>query len=602
MRKVAILVLVLLSYVLKAQDEITIPETMKFADMELKLSDGLRKKLGEEVKALTQNKKYLQIKMDRADFYFPIIDRVFDEEGFFHDFKYLCLQESSLISDAVSTSNAVGFWQFKKETAQEVGLTVNGEIDERKHISASTRGAIKYIKRNNFFFNNWIYAVMAYNTGVGGAKNLVDEKYFGEKKMNLGNDTHWYVIKFLAHKIAFENLLGKNHNPALYAVEYLPDGDKTLSAVADKTNVDIALLKEYNKWLSASRIPDEKPVTVIVPAKAEEREKVIASLGKNVITTGTKQPYYTLTTDPKDTPPAVKGNTNTATNTSTPVKNTPKEKGAYGTYYQHSIFKWNGIKSIMAKKDDTPSILANEAGISLNQFLKYNDMKSFDPIVAGKSYYLKKKKSKARLSYHTVKKGETVWSIAQEYGMRKKKLLQKNRMKEGDFLEPGRKLWLKNTRPEDTPIEFDKSVLKEEPKVTKEEPKVIKTEPVQVTASVAVRVVDTTMYKVHKIVEGQTLYGISKMYNTTVDSLTAWNGGTTVKKDELMIVGRKGKNNVSAPATVTPVANEVVHTVAQGETLYSISKKYQVTTEQIKNWNNKQADSVSLGEQIRILK
>ena len=86
--------------------------------------------------------------------YFPIIENIFKEEGVPDDFKYLSLQESGLISDAVSTSNAVGFWQFKDFTAREVGLRVDKQIDERKNIVSSTRGAAVYLKRNNFLMNN----------------------------------------------------------------------------------------------------------------------------------------------------------------------------------------------------------------------------------------------------------------------------------------------------------------------------------------------------------------------------------------------------------------------------------------------------------------
>jgi membrane-bound lytic murein transglycosylase D len=598
MKRISFLILLFVSFFAFSQEEVEIPKTMKFADMELKFSDGLRKKLSEEVKSLTQNKKYLQIKLDRADFYFPIIDRVFDEEGFFHDFKYLCLQESSLISDAVSTSNAVGFWQFKKETAQEVGLTVNSEIDERKHISASTRGAIKYLKRNNFYFNNWIYAVMAYNTGVGGAKNLVDEKEFGAKKMNLDEKTHWYIIKFLAHKIAFENLLGKNHSPAMHAIEYLPENENSLSSIADKTKVDLEQIKEYNKWLSSSRIPSDKPITVIVPTKAEEKDKVVNVLGKNVISTGSTQTYYALS---QKNEPVVKE----------AIKETPKynptgkDKEAYTNASIHSFFKWNGIKSVLAKNGDTPAILANAAGISLNKLLKYNDIKSFDNIIPGKNYYLKAKKSKAKVSYHIVKEGETIWSISQDYGVKKSKILQKNRMKESDYLEPGRKLWMKEIRPENVEIEIVKQATKPKQETLKpnlpiqkplETPKTNEDDKIvyqQKGTATTITVIDTLLYKTHLVAESQTMYSISKMYNTSLDSLVKWNNSTQINVGQSLIVGRKIKD-------ISGKNNYIKHKVVAGETLYKIAKQYYVTLEQIKQWNNKTADTVSLGEELKI--
>ena len=72
----------------------------------------------------------------------------------------------------------VGFWQFKEGTAREVGLTVDRNIDERMNITASSHAAAKYLKKNNFFFDNWIYALLAYNTGPGGAEQHVEKRYF----------------------------------------------------------------------------------------------------------------------------------------------------------------------------------------------------------------------------------------------------------------------------------------------------------------------------------------------------------------------------------------------------------------------------------------
>jgi hypothetical protein len=69
----------------------------------------------------------------------------------------MLLQESALIPDAVSTSKAVGFWQFKDFTAIEMGLRVDREVDERMNIASSSRAAARYLKKNNTFFNNWLY-------------------------------------------------------------------------------------------------------------------------------------------------------------------------------------------------------------------------------------------------------------------------------------------------------------------------------------------------------------------------------------------------------------------------------------------------------------
>jgi len=126
------------------------------------------------------------------------------EENVPDDFKYLVIQESALIPDAISSANAVGFWQFKESSGQEVGLRIDRNIDERMNVVSATRGACRYLKTNNFYYDNWLYALLAYNTGRGGAETHIDSRHFGDKKMEINKHTHWYVKKYLAHKIAFQ--------------------------------------------------------------------------------------------------------------------------------------------------------------------------------------------------------------------------------------------------------------------------------------------------------------------------------------------------------------------------------------------------------------
>jgi len=81
----------------------------------------------------------------RAERYFPIIEEILRQNGIPDDFKYLCVAESGL-SNAISPSQAVGFWQFLKATAQEYKMEVNNNVDERYNVIASTQAACNYLK------------------------------------------------------------------------------------------------------------------------------------------------------------------------------------------------------------------------------------------------------------------------------------------------------------------------------------------------------------------------------------------------------------------------------------------------------------------------
>src|SRR5687767_8466686 len=170
-----------------------VPHKMDFAGITLVIRDDARKEIQRDVDALTKSPRHYNIKVERARSYFPIIEKVFAEERLPDDFKYLALQESALIADAVSSSNAVGFWQFKDFTAIEMGLRVDKDVDERLNIVSSSRAAARYIKKNNFYFNNWIFALQAYQMGAGGAMKAVPKNLSGAKHMEITSSTYWYV-------------------------------------------------------------------------------------------------------------------------------------------------------------------------------------------------------------------------------------------------------------------------------------------------------------------------------------------------------------------------------------------------------------------------
>ena len=178
-----LLIWLLVSPIIVLGQSPVVPSHFFFADLKIKLTDRAREEIQEDVNALTRSQKYFRAKVNRANLYLPIIERILKEEKVPDDFKYLCIQESALIPDAVSSSNAVGFWQFKKPTGQEVGLRIDSWIDERMNIVSSTRAASTYLKTNNSHFDNWIYALLSYNTGLSGAQKLVQPKHFGAKKM-----------------------------------------------------------------------------------------------------------------------------------------------------------------------------------------------------------------------------------------------------------------------------------------------------------------------------------------------------------------------------------------------------------------------------------
>jgi membrane-bound lytic murein transglycosylase D len=587
-----------------------IPEKIEFAGMQLKLSESVRRSLKADVEMITKNQKYFLQKVDRANLYFPVIENIFKEEGFPDEFKYLALQESSLISDAVSSSKAVGYWQFKKESAQEVGLRVDHVVDERMNIVAASRGAAAYLRKNNFTLNNWIYALLSYNVGLGGVKPMVKEKYRGATHMDIDDNMHWYVIRFLAHKLAYENVVGKSkHSLGLVLIEDKNSGNKTLEEIARTASLDLTAVQSYNKWLLASRVPDDRSYSVILPVPSAAAPELLTVINHKA---EEKKPVV----EQKEEKEKPKDKTSKY-NSKKILTEPPIEVINNGSDVAMLVFL-NRIKAIQAQQGDDIPKLAFKAGVSIESFLAYNDLRRFDKIIPNNFYYLQPKRSKALVLKHTVLPGETLWDISQKYGIQISSIRKKNRMERKHTPEAGRVLWLRMKRPKNIPVEVI-PVVKEEIKKPKDSKKEIlpevKTDPEKIKLDSIVPLLkpikpDTSsgkispslpQYKIHIVNSGETMYGISRLYQVNVDSLKKWNGMFTneLKLGQELRINEKS-NSVSG--SYTNSTKSKTHIVKPGETIYKISREYGVSIEEIRTWNNKTDINVSIGEELIIKK
>lgn len=500
-----------------------VPSVIYFADMTLRLNEQARREIQADVNALYRSPNYFQIKLDRVNLYMPVVERVLREQGVPVDMKYLVIQESSLIADAVSTSNAVGFWQFKKGTAEEVFMRVDNQIDERKNIVSSTRGAAEYLKKHQRYLDNWAIALISYQMGLGGARGHFGDQHKGKRTMEIDRNSHWYLKKFLAHKIAFEGQVGRLVSNGDYLHEHAVKGPTSLAAVAKTLGVSENHLKEYNKWTTTGQIPPDKVYVVsyirkgvapIRPAIADYEPRIEAG----------PQPVSTPVRQNSNAFPRVTGNTANAT--------------------QRGQVKVNGIQAVLASNNGSIEQLSNQADVTERKLRRVNDMKRTDPIVAGTYYYTKRKKGKGEVSEHTVQPGESLWEIAQLYGIRLHSLKAKNRIYKDSDLRAGMVLKLQGyrARNEEIRIVAPSSI---QPTRT--------TAPVQVAASrptysspptetassanTAASSQPSTLLDIEHVVQpGDTLYAISRKHGVSVDQIKAWNN---IDASNLLKVGQK---------------------------------------------------------------
>jgi membrane-bound lytic murein transglycosylase D len=507
-----------------AAQRVEVPHKVEFAGITLMIHDDARREIQKDVDAMTASPRHFQIKVERARTYFPLIEKIFREEGVPDDFKYLALQESALIPDAVSSSNAVGFWQFKDYTAIEMGLRVDREIDERLNIVSSSRAAARYLIKNNQFFDNWLYALQSYQMGAGGVMKSVQDTQAGSKRMEITGKTYWYVKRFLAHKIAYEGAI--KGTPQVQVVAFENNGQMKLERLAKETQVDESALYELNKWVKSGTIPGDKKYVVLLPIEGgsvPHTEALVASSRIEV------------------SPDA-------------PVKVAVPRANAIEK-------KVNGVRAVQALAGEDAAQLAARSDVDLGQFLRWNDLSSGDVITPGRFYFLGRKRLKGSENFHKVSPGESLWVVSQMYGIQMKRLLRYNRMEGGVEPAAGTMLYLASRRPKADAV---MARVADPLEVNSEE---------TFSWSVSPKASEAVMSEVGQRAEAPETVS-PDVLPKDVDSLKILQASKTIET-----LG----DTVQSISLPIPASGE--HTVQAGETLYGIAKVYNLTVMELVSLN-----------------
>ncbi|AFK04657.1 Lytic transglycosylase catalytic [Emticicia oligotrophica DSM 17448] len=563
-----------------------VPKKVEFAGITIKLDDDAQKLIQKEVNTLlTPENKYLIDKLERIQWYFPVIESILEEEEIPEDFKYVAVAESSLLPDAISSSNAVGFWQMKQATAQELGLRIDSEIDERKNIYASTKAAALYLKRNNLIYKNWVSTLYSYTLGVAGVSKLIPPHWANGNEINFDGQTDRYLLKTIAHRIAFEYRINRMKESRFSFVEYRNSKGKSLDDIATIFDVDAIELKKLNSWLIADNIPRDKDYSVAILVPIENLENIQSKLSKPVELTSSNAKFPIL-------------------KRITPSSASPEEPVFY---------EINGKKGILAQAGDDIAALARNGKMKIPDFLRYNDMTAMDLAEEGRIYYLQKKNKKGPVPQHIVLQEQNLWQISQIYGIRLKNLLRLNRLRTVKPIQKGRVIYLQKKRPKNEPIDAintkeieesenvplkeqyentdEKAITKENTKNDrKKENKTPKNNSKNTNIPENTSVVETNKQN-PRLREEDDIIVISDSDETEENT-----NRTPINQTPPATVKNTPVNPIQSPVkpntgkNSTPITNNVqnsgTHKVEVGQTLYSIARQYNITIKELAEWND----------------
>lgn len=240
----------------------------------------------------------------RAGRYAPVLSKIMADNGLPRDLIYLAMAESGFQNHARSWAKAVGPWQFMPATGKKFGLNIDWYVDERRDPLKATIAAANYLKTLHGLFGSWELAAAGYNAGEGKiarAIRMYHTKDFWAltKGRYLRPETKNYVPKIMALAIIGKNLevFGFNEiefEKTLDYEEIMVKGNADLYEVAEVLELDFEELKKYNPEIVRWQIPpylESYPLRIPVGAKEPwdnyvEKDSVVADSFKTYVTNG----------------------------------------------------------------------------------------------------------------------------------------------------------------------------------------------------------------------------------------------------------------------------------------------------------------------------
>lgn len=202
------------------------------------------------------------------------------------------------------------------------------------------------------------------------------------------------------------------------------------------------------------------------------------------------------------------------------------------------------------------------------------------PIVPQDSINTLQRLAQAKVRYYRVKRGDNLTTIAQKYDVAIEDLKKWNNIK-GNKVAYG-----KNLRINGTDVEQKLSAVA---KVELDKKAVIKDS------------LGSKMDSFYVVQKGDNLSAIAKKFNISVADLQEWNKLTN-NNIQLGASLQIAKNSIKEDVVAAPERKDIQYVVQKGDNLGNIAKKFGVSLDDLKQWNNLTTNSIALGSTLIVAK
>lgn len=450
----------------------------------------------------------LEHALARSGRYREMISRVFREEGVPQDLIYLAQAESGFHPLALSRAGARGMWQFMASRASGYGLERNWWVDERQDPEKSTHAAAHHLKDLYNQFGDWYLAMAAYNSGPGTVQKAVQRTGYADfwelyRRNVLPGETRNYVPIIVAVTIMAKN-------PAQYALEHItPESSLKSEKVTIHYPVDLRLVSE------------------IVDSSVADLQEL--------------NPALLRLTTPKDSAFDLHLPIGTTEKFQTVIASIPPDMRVWWRY--HRVQSGETLAQVANKYHTSTRSIAEANGLQ-DEELKTN-VRLIIPVAPGRSKSSADAESLAfsrHASHYKVRKGDTVLSVADDFGVPVERLRKWNRLK-GNSLTAGRTLTIyKPVASGDSPARSEVSGCpsKRGSKTAKRAGQAPEGEesPSPKSKKNSKLVKASASKQTHKVKRGETLTSIASQYETTVDALKRDNRkvAATLRPGDVLVI------------------------------------------------------------------
>jgi membrane-bound lytic murein transglycosylase D len=482
--------------------------------------------------------------MGISQFYFPMFEESLASQNIPLEIKYLAVVESALNPRAVSRVGATGLWQFMYQTGKQYNLNINTYVDDRNDPLKASNAATQYMTNMYNIFGDWDLVLASYNSGPGNVAKAI--------RRSGGQQNYWNIRKYLPKET-------QGYLPAFLATMYIFEyhkehGIKPDRAIANHFATDTIMIKNTMTFKQISQLLD-------VPVA--ELQFLNPSYKREVVPFITGEDHYLRL---------------------------PIDKVAVFTSNEDKIYAYVQYEESRRERP-YESMLAARDSVST---------------------------SKTRVKFHRVRRGDSLSEISEKYGIAIEDLKKWNHLRSSKA-PVGKKLKIYTVEAiavkDKKVVKPDSIAVKESTALAANTTKVFKEEKV---------VSYKDVIKYHKVKKGDNLGEISDKYGVSVAEVKKWNhikgnniaSGASlkiIKNEKIVTIVRKevkGKQPMEAKTETSLASNDNdtnatqnpndYYQVQKGDNLFSIAKKFNVSLEDLKKWNNLEDMNVQLGSKLAL--